>query len=223
NLRDHGGTHHLNEGLFHSCRLPEVIGAVREIQAALPALPLYLAGFSLGGNFLLRVAAAAAAHGLRLQKTVAVSPVLDPARSLDAMENGLGLYRRYFVFKWARSLVKKQAAWPQRYDFTDVLRTRSLRAMTDMLIRRYTEYPDLDTYLAGYAVTGERLASLTTPATILLASDDPIVPWQDLDRLSCAGPLRIRLTAKGGHCAYLTDFAGPSWVDAAIEAEFAAA
>jgi uncharacterized protein len=29
NLRDHGDTHHLNRELFHSCRLPEVVGAVR--------------------------------------------------------------------------------------------------------------------------------------------------------------------------------------------------
>src|SRR2546430_6496315 len=32
NLRDHGDTHHLNRELFHSCRLPEVIGAVRALQ-----------------------------------------------------------------------------------------------------------------------------------------------------------------------------------------------
>ena len=32
NLRDHGETHHLNRELFHSCRLPEVVGAVRTLQ-----------------------------------------------------------------------------------------------------------------------------------------------------------------------------------------------
>ena len=32
NLRDHGDTHHLNRELFHSCRLPEVVGAVRALQ-----------------------------------------------------------------------------------------------------------------------------------------------------------------------------------------------
>jgi len=32
NLRDHGATHHLNRELFHSCRLPEVIGAVAALQ-----------------------------------------------------------------------------------------------------------------------------------------------------------------------------------------------
>ena len=31
NLRDHGTTHHLNRELFHSCRLPEVVGAVRTL------------------------------------------------------------------------------------------------------------------------------------------------------------------------------------------------
>jgi predicted alpha/beta-fold hydrolase len=33
NLRDHGATHHLNRDLFHSCRLPEVVGAVRSLAA----------------------------------------------------------------------------------------------------------------------------------------------------------------------------------------------
>jgi predicted alpha/beta-fold hydrolase len=61
NLRDHGSTHHLNRGIFHSCRLPEVVGAARAIAARFPEAPLFLAGFSLGGNFMLRVAADAGA------------------------------------------------------------------------------------------------------------------------------------------------------------------
>ena len=57
NLRDHGATHHLNRELFHSCRLPEVVGAVRTLAQQFAGLPMVLAGFSLGGNFMLRVAA----------------------------------------------------------------------------------------------------------------------------------------------------------------------
>ena len=34
NLRDHGATHHLNRELFHSCRLPEVVGAVTALAQA---------------------------------------------------------------------------------------------------------------------------------------------------------------------------------------------
>ena len=45
NLRDHGDTHHLNRDLFHSCRLSEMVGAVRRLQADFPAHRLVLAGW----------------------------------------------------------------------------------------------------------------------------------------------------------------------------------
>ena len=45
NLRDHGGTQALNQELFHSCRLPEVVGAVAAVAARVAPGRLYLAGF----------------------------------------------------------------------------------------------------------------------------------------------------------------------------------
>ena len=86
NFRDHGGTHALNRELFHSCRLPEVVGAVARVQALFPEHRLLLAGFSLGGNFCLRVGARARAAGIRIARIVAVCPVLDPATTLVALE-----------------------------------------------------------------------------------------------------------------------------------------
>ncbi|MGH8204167.1 MAG: alpha/beta fold hydrolase, partial [Steroidobacteraceae bacterium] len=65
NLRDHGGTHALNRELFHSCRLPEVVGAVACAARLFPTHRLMLAGFSLGANFCLRVGAKARAAGIR--------------------------------------------------------------------------------------------------------------------------------------------------------------
>ncbi len=128
NLRDHGDTHHLNRELFHSCRLPEVIGAVRALQQHFAGTALRLVGFSLGGNFMLRVAAQAREAGLDLAHVIAVSPVLDPAQTLTALERGLPGYERYFVRKWLRSLRRKQAAWPESYDFRRLARLRGLRS-----------------------------------------------------------------------------------------------
>src|SRR6201996_9749140 len=73
NMRDHGETHHLNPELFHSCRLSDVVGALRAIQNLYPAQAMRLAGFSLGGNFILRAAAQAGEVGLNIAKVVAVS------------------------------------------------------------------------------------------------------------------------------------------------------
>src|SRR5215472_4074101 len=127
NLRDHGETHHLNRELFHSCRLPEVVGAVAALQRLLGGRPLRLVGFSLGGNFLLRVAAQASAAGLDLARVIAVSPVLEPVATLQALQRGMPGYERYFVRKWMRSLRKKQAAWPDTYDFAQLARLRDLK------------------------------------------------------------------------------------------------
>ena len=44
NFRDHGDTHHLNHELFHSCRLDEVVHALRDLQDRLHARQWRLAG-----------------------------------------------------------------------------------------------------------------------------------------------------------------------------------
>jgi predicted alpha/beta-fold hydrolase len=214
NLRDHGTTHHLNRELFHSCRLPEVVGAVRALANRFVGLPIVLGGFSLGGNFMLRVAADREARDLPLQRVIAVSPVLDPAVTLETLERGSPIYHQYFVRKWSRSLARKQLAWPDHYDFEPLLRVRSLREMTRQLVLAHTEYPSLDEYLAGYAITGDRLTTLAAPATVLTSLDDPIIDSRDLARLARAPHLDIVTTARGGHCGFLENLGGSNWIDA---------
>jgi uncharacterized protein len=216
NLRDHGATHHLNRDLFHSCRLPEVIGAVRALQALFPGRALQLVGFSLGGNFMLRVAARARAEGLSLAGVIAVSPVLDPEETLVALERTMPGYQRYFVRKWLRSLARKQAAWPGVYDFRDVARLRDLRGMTAALVRRYSEFPTLEDYLRGYALTGERLATLEVPSRILTSLDDPIIPVGGLTRLAHTAALSVTVTRYGGHCGFIERLSGLTWAERQI-------
>ena len=213
NLRDHGTTHHLNRELFHSCRLPEVVGAVRALAQKFSGLPIVLAGFSLGGNFMLRVAAHREARDLPLQRVIAVSPVLDPAATLDTLERGTPLYHYYFVRKWSRSLAMKQLAWPDHYDFEELLRIRSLREMTRQLVLAHTDYPTMDEYLAGYAITGDRLTTLAVPATVLTSLDDPIIEARDLARLARTPHLDIVTTAWGGHCGFLENLGDSNWID----------
>jgi predicted alpha/beta-fold hydrolase len=220
NLRDHGETHHLNRDLFHSCRLSDVIGALRALQAAFPGRPLSLAGFSLGGNFLLRAAAQASDAGLSIAKVVAVSPVLDPGETLVALEQSFPGYQLYFVRKWMRSLLKKQAVWPQDYDFRELGRLADLRRMTAELVRRFTDFPSLEDYLNGYAITGGGLEQLRVPARIITSLDDPIIPAHSLQRLARAASLQLTVTRHGGHCGFLERLSGPSWVERRVVEEF---
>lgn len=216
NFRDHGGSHHLNPELFHSCRLPEVVGAVHSLQRQHPDQRITLAGFSLGGNFALRVAAQAAVAGLRLEQVFAVCPVLSPHSTMVAMERSLQIYQHYFIEKWRRSLRLKQQLFPQLYDLRAILAERSLRTMTSLLVERYSEFPDLDAYLHGYAIVGEVLARLEVPSHVLIALDDPIIPAADLRDLARTRHLDIVPTPHGGHCGFMEGLRSASWADRQI-------
>ena len=83
NFRDHGGTFELNHGLFHSCRIADVVGALTAVTRAHTAPRTFLVGHSLGGNFALRAAARAPRAGLAVDRVVAVCPVLRPASTMN--------------------------------------------------------------------------------------------------------------------------------------------
>jgi len=218
NLRDHGDSHHLNPGLFHSCRIAEVVGAVQRLQALYPGQSLNLVGFSLGGNFCLRVAARAEAAGIRLARVVAVCPVLDPAHTMARLEAGWVLYRRYFLWKWRRSLRKKQAAWPGVYDLTEALELGTLTEMTAHLVRWFGDYPTVSDYLRGYAVVDGALSGIVHPTRIISAADDPIIPAADLARLAQPKALEVTCTRLGGHCGYYEGGRDGTWIEREVHA-----
>jgi predicted alpha/beta-fold hydrolase len=219
NFRDHGGTFALNRDLFHSCRIDEVVGAVARIAVRHAAPRVFLVGHSLGGNFALRVAARAPAAGIGLNKVVAVCPVLRPASTMRALEEGLWVYREYFLRRWRRSLLAKAVCFPDLYDFGNLRQLPTLTATTEYFATRYASFPDLDSYLNGYAITGDVLASLSVPARLIAAADDPVIPVEDLANLAVTPALKIDVFPHGGHCAFLDDYRLRSWLDGAVVAE----
>jgi predicted alpha/beta-fold hydrolase len=221
NFRDHGDTHALNRGLFHSCRIDEVVGAVRAIQARFEPDALALAGFSLGGNFALRVALRAPGAGLRLRRVVAICPVVSPGNGLYGLEEGFFLYRRYFLHKWRRSLRRKQRAFPDVEWFTPQEFRGDLRALTRSLVLRHTDFGTLENYLDGYSVAADRLAGLQVPTTILTAADDPVIPIADFEALALPACVDLDIAPRGGHCGFLTGLAAPGFAGTYLAARLA--
>ena len=219
NFRDHGPSHHLNREIFHSCRLDEVVNAVADICGKIESGPVFLAGFSLGGNFALRIGLRAPEANLPLTKIVAVCPVITPSHVLDALESGPAIYHRYFVKKWRNSLKIKSLCFPGQYDFAEWFEVDGLRNQTKFLVERYTDYGSVENYLDGYAVYGDRLASMSIPTTILATEDDPVIPHRDFAGLSLSSAVRLVELQNGGHCSFIKDWKLNSWVDEFIQAE----
>lgn len=211
NLRDHGGTHALNRDFFHSCRIREAVGVLATIAARWPTRPLALAGFSLGGNFALRMALRAPAAGIDLTAVLAVCPVIDPTHSMLAIEASSRFYHRYFMHKWSRSLRAKERAFPGSLNLAAKEYSLGLRDLTRLLVQRHSDFGTLEAYLDGYSVAGDRLAGLEVPARLLTSRDDPIIPVADFEPLRAIQALQLEVTEYGGHCGFISDYKLHSW------------
>lgn len=213
NLRDHGETHHLNEELFHSARLAEVINAMAEIQRLHPHDNYYLCGFSLGGNFALRVSAEHNQDNTRFNAVVAVCPVINPESAMATISTAMWVYPWYFVQKWKRSLRKKLAYFPHLGFGDELERAKNLDDLNKFFVPNHTPYQQLNDYFKAYSVAGERLASIDVPTHIIHAADDPVVSAADLQQASRKGRLSVEVTQHGGHCGFLKNYRLHSWVD----------
>ena len=208
-LRDHGKTAHLNPGFFNSAMLDEVVDLVARIGQQSNYEQGGLIGFSLGGNFALRVARA-----LPHLHTLAISPAIVPDETMYAIDSN-PVYQNYFVRKWRKLWTAKQEAFPD-YDFTDALSLSTVSALTDYFVSRHSDFQTTADYFAAYDLSGNALAGVN--ARILAAEDDPIIPIAHFNDLPAS--LDLDITPQGGHGAYIDTWRLESWADRYAQAYF---
>lgn len=215
NLRDHGGSHHLNREVFHSARIKEVVGAVRAVQVLEPAQPLFVIGFSLGGNFSLRVGVHGPAGGVVPRLSIGICPSINPRATIMAIDTGSPMFRWYFANKWRQTVQAKIAAWPEYGQYaSDYLARVPMVEITARFARDQTGYGDMDAYLQAYTLTPDALMNSASPLAIITAADDPVIPVADFAGLRLTGSLRsLDITANGGHCGFIENLQLQSWAE----------
>ncbi len=216
NFRDHGDSHHLNKGIFYAVLLEEVYQAVMQAAGFSGGRPVFLIGFSLGGNFVLRILKKCVNVPIKnLCHAVSISPVLNPQKSTAKIDR-ITYIRKYFLAKWRRSLTKKQALFPNLYDFSDVMGVKTIQALTDALLEKYSDFPTAQAYFDAYSVMGPAIADVHTPTTIVTAEDDPIIPINDFYDLKLNKHIRLVIHPHGGHNGFIAGFNLQSWYETMI-------
>ena len=211
NYRDHGDTHHLNTGLFYAILLDEVFASVQAVAGYETSKPFYLVGFSMGGNFALRVARKCAAQPIpNLKHIFSISPVLDPEKSTVAIDQHPTL-QKYFRQGWSRSLLKKQNLYPHLYHFDEGFKSDTLMAMTEWMLQHYSEYPVMRDYFRQYSLLNDALTALNVPTTIITAQDDPIIPVADFYDLKLSPTTELIIHSHGGHNGFFETLSGRAW------------
>lgn len=205
NQRTCGGTEHLSPTLYNSGLSGDYRAIVEELARNDGLDRIWLIGYSMGGNLVLKAAGEIGKSMSVLAGVAAVCPNIDPtvcARALEAPRNWI--YHRHFLTGLKSRLRRKAALLPGKWDLTGLDDISRISAFDD----RYTA-PD-GGYRSGqdyYDRAGARhvLDSIAVPTLIITAQDDPFIPYSmfTVPVLSRHPHIRVVAPRQGGHCGFI--------------------
>ena len=205
NMRNCGGTEALSPTLYHSGLSGDVAAVMSSLTARFGLKRIALAGYSMGGNLVLKLAGEVGAAAANLRAVAAVSPALDLGPSADALHLPLNrLYERRFLRALIRRFRRKARLFPHVYDVTRADGIRSLRDFDERITALYAGFAGATDYYHR-ASAARVLATIAVPTLILHALDDPFVRITEESRATIAANRNITLVEPehGGHCAFL--------------------
>jgi predicted alpha/beta-fold hydrolase len=174
---------------------------------ALDRVPaIVVAGYSLGGNVALKLAGDYGEEGPHALRAVcAVSPTLDLARCVEALERPENrVYQWNFVRNLKRRMRRKARLFPGRYRKDLLWNIRTVRSFDECYTAPHHGFRDAaDYYHRASALRG--VDRIRIPALIIAADDDPFVPAdQFFDRPIRQNPfIEVQVTRGGGHCGFI--------------------
>lgn len=221
NQRNCGGTERLTPTLYNSGLSGDFRAILFEL-AEKDQLPrIFFAGYSMGGNLILKMAGElGAAAPPALRGVCAICPTLDLSACVDAIaQPGNWLYQRHFVRALKARLRRKARLFPGQFERNGLRRVRTVREFDDVITAPHSGYRDaVDYYDRASAL--RVLAGIAVPTLILTAQDDPVVPFSSFATPEIAANPRIELVApqSGGHCAFISSSRGSEryWAEARI-------
>ena len=219
NMRNCGGTESLSPTLYHSGLSGDVAAVMHTLAGRFGLRKVALAGYSMGGNLVLKLAgelgarqAAYISHVPGLLRAVAtVSPALDLGASADALHEPLNrIYERHFLTALTRHFRRKTMLFPHVYDPARADGLHSLRNFDERITALYGGFSGAEDYYHR-AAAARVLTTVAVPTLILHALDDPFVRITPVSREVIAANPNITLVepAHGGHCAFLGRSTGP--------------
>ena len=206
NQRNCGGTEELTPTLYNSGLSCDMHAVVRELIERDGLPEIFAAGFSMGGNLVLKMAGEFGESApAQLRAVAGICPSCDLGACADAIgELRNRIYERHFVKRLKRRMTGKAKLFPEKYPLNGLAKIRTVREFDDAITAKFCGFRDANDYYARSSALG-LLAKIRVPTMILAAQDDPMIPFRSFDAEKLAANPRIALEAPryGGHCAFI--------------------
>jgi hypothetical protein len=214
NMRSCGGTEHLSgRTLYHSGQTSDLLAVIRQLRNS---APIFLVGFSLGGNVVLKLAGelGESASGL-IDGVMAISTPIDLAacvRQLDKPSNSL--YAKRFVSRLKDRVRAKERLTPGLFDLSGLDRVRDIYGFDDRFTAQAFGFGSADNYYATQSAN-QYLERIRVPTLLVQAKDDPLIPFAVYDHPAFSNNPHLRLlaTEHGGHLGFISKAKPRFWLD----------
>ncbi len=196
----------------HAGSSSDLAAVVREAQDRYPNSAVRIAGFSLGGNVLLKMLGESAAGGplsdrldiSRIEFALAIAPPInlhDCANNMDRFSRGV--YTRYYLKVLDKQVEKRRELWPAWQAIERLPKVRTIRQFDARYTAPLSGFRDTNHYY-DVASADQWLQYITTPTTILVDRHDPIVTAHSFERVQVDNLfIHFEHTSHGGHLGYL--------------------
>jgi uncharacterized protein len=204
NQRTCGGTEHLTPTLYNSGLSADYRSVVRQLAETEQLNRIWLVGYSMGGNLLLKAAGEMGTDEPALAGTITVCPNIDPTRCVIELERPHNwIYHRHFLGQLKARLRRKAVLFPGKWDLTGLERINRISEFDDRYTAPDGGYSNAADY---YDRSGARhvLDRIVVPTTIITSQDDPFIPYSMFLTPAIEQHPHIRLIAPahGGHCGF---------------------
>jgi hypothetical protein len=215
NLRSCGGTETLAASNYHAGQTSDLLSVVRQLARECPA-PVFLCGFSLGGNVTLKLAGELGygAHGL-LAGVIAVSTPIDLGACVALLERRENfLYHRRFLGRLKERIRLRARQHPNLYDATQLDSVRTVYEFDDRYTARFFGFGTAANYYDTQS-SKHFLGRIRIPALVVQAQDDPLIPFEVFRQPAFTTNSNLTLIASehGGHLGYLARGRDRFWLD----------
>lgn len=207
NQRNCGDTDGLTPTLYNSGRSGDFLAVLNELIKDDLLSEIFFAGFSMGGNLILKMAGELADHAPpELRGVCGVCPTLELAQCVDACDKSWNpLYRWHFVSSLKGRMRRKAKLFPGTYNLDGLDRVRTLREFDDLITAPNCGYQNaVDYYFRASCL--RVVGQIRVPTLLITAKDDPVVPIAPFLDPAVVGNPNTRVVAPdhGGHCSFIS-------------------
>lgn len=207
NFRNCGGTEHLSPTLYHGGLSGDLRVVIAELIEQDQLSQLFIAGFSLGGNMVLKLAGEYGEDPPpEVRAVCAVSPSIDLRASTNLMAQRRNwIYQQDFLRRLKNRIKVKEKLFPDRYDSRGLRGVRSVEQFDNLYVAPAFGFADANDYYAK-ASSLPYISRIRIPTLIIHAEDDPFIPFEPMrDPSIAANPYVLLLATKhGGHVAFVS-------------------